>query len=183
MTASASIEQNIEAEQLRTKIRSLTKENAILRETQSPAAGPLELQAENIILRREAELLGESLPEFVPYRGALPETLERFNALHAAHQRQILSEHPDYLKKLQEAHALVGEADRHGQREVRRLAGLKEAGVTSIEEFAALPAEQRRSLVMKMTPQQRQALLGLSVAAGPGNQDDWHDDPRRRGYL
>ncbi len=172
MPATPSIEEQIEADQLRTKIHRLKSENAILREDQSPAAGPLDLQAENIILRREAEMLRRTLPEFVPHDGPLPETLEQFNALPAAHRRQVLRKHSDHVRKLQEVHALVRRAARRGQREARRAAALEGAGVTSLDEFAALPPDRRRQLALKMTPQQRRALVGLSA----------HDSPHP-GYL
>ena len=183
MTDNPFIEEQAEAQQLRTKIDALRSENVILRQNQSPAAGPLELQAENIVLRREAEILRQSVPKFVRYRGPLPQTMEKLSRLPASHQRQILREHPDYFRKLQEAHAILREAGRHGQRETRRLAALEGVGVASMEDLAVLPLEQRRSLVMKMKPQQRRALLGLSATSGLAGRDDQSDQSRRGSYL
>ena len=164
------IEERVEAEQLAASIRRLRQENAVLRENQSPAAGALDLQAENIVLRREAEMLRQALPEFVPHGGPLPKTLADFNALPEAHRRQILREQPAHAHRLQEVDVLVRAAQRRGQHEARRRAALEGAGVAGMEELASLPPDRRRRLVLKMTPQQRRALLGLPSedARGPG---------------
>ncbi len=174
MTSTPQIDDCAEAEQLSAKIRRLTIENAVLREHQSPAAGPMELQAENIVLRRETETLRQQLPEVVPYDGPLPETLAAFGALPAAHQRQVLTRQPEHVRRLRELDALLREADRRASREAERRAALGDADVSTPEQLAALPAEQRRQVVLKMTPQQRRALLGLP---------DGRDDRRRQGYL
>jgi len=170
MPAPPLIEDRLEAEQLRRRIEALERENDTLREQQSPAAGPLELQAENILLRREAEMLRAALAEVTPFEGPLPRTLGELADLPAAHRRQVVREHPDHVRALGDADALVRRAERAGRVEDRRRAVLAEAGLEGPEAFAALPARRRRELLTAMTPEQRRALLGLPEDAkrGPG---------------
>ena len=156
-----------EADRLTAEIRRLEAENTALREGQSPAAGALDLQAENVLLRREAEMLRVSLPEFTPFEGPLPETLAELKALPAAHRRQILSDRPDHVRRLQDSEALVRDADRLASREADRRESLGEAGVSTLDEFANMSADRRRQLAAEMTPRQRRALLGHGDANNP----------------
>ncbi len=174
MTATPHIDEKLETDQLSARAEQLEAENEALRQGQSPAAGAIDLQAENVVLRREVEMLQQTLPEFVPHDGPPPATLAEFNALPAAHRRQVLRQRPDDVRRLQEADALLRQADRLGRQEAARQACLSEAEVGTVEELASLPAERRRQIVLEMTPQQRRALLGLGADT---------DEARSRGYL
>ena len=109
------IESQIEADQLCRRIARLTEENQTLRELADPAAGPLQLQAESIRLRREAESLRELVPALVPYEGPLPSSLAQLQSLPEPHRRQIAHEQPDHLLKLRQVEQLLRQAAERDQ--------------------------------------------------------------------
>jgi len=106
------IESQVEAEQLRRRIASLADENRTLRDLADPAAGPVRLQAENILLRREVASVQQLLPSLVPYTGPLPASLEQLEALPQPHRRQVAREHPEHLLKLRQVQELLDQAAR-----------------------------------------------------------------------
>ncbi|NQU75847.1 MAG: hypothetical protein HQ546_05985 [Planctomycetes bacterium] len=154
------IENQIEAEQLRKRIELLTEENRTLRELATPTAGPLQLQAENILLEREAKMLTELIPHLVPYEGPLPQTLEQFNQLPAPNRRQLARENYEHIETLRHVDQLLQQALEHDRQEARRLATLEGLPVRTQEEFMALDDNRRQELAMGMTKQQRLALCG-----------------------
>ena len=105
-------ESNVEAEQLRRRITWLNDENRTLRDLADPSAGTVRLQAENILLRREAELLRDLAPSLIPFTGPLPDTLDALDALPASHRRQLAQEHPEHLLKLRQVEQMLGQAGR-----------------------------------------------------------------------
>ena len=103
-------ESHIEAEQLRQRIAWLADENRTLRELADPSAGTVRLQAENILLQREADMLADLVPSLAPYTGPLPDTLDGLNALPGPHRRQIRREHPEHVLKLRQVEQLMNQA-------------------------------------------------------------------------
>ena len=154
------MESQIQADQLRRRICLLEEENTTLRELANPAAGPLELQAENILLQREVKMLGELVPHLTPYEGELPECLEAFEALPEPHRRQIAGENPDHVEKLRQVDQLLRQAAEQDRREAQRLAAVEGLPVRSAEEFMRLGEDQRRELSMRLSRPQRLALCG-----------------------
>jgi len=154
------IESQIEADQLRARIDQLTDENTALRDLASPAAGSLELQAENILLRREIEMLTDLLPHLVAYDGPLPETLEAFSALPEPHRQQVAAANGEHVQKLLEVEQLMQLAAESDRREDRRRGELEGLPVASADEFAALDEHERAELAMTLTGPQRLAMLG-----------------------
>jgi hypothetical protein len=162
------MESQIQAEQLRRRISLLEEENATLRDLANPAAGPIQLQAENILLGREAKMLGELVPHLTPYEGALPESLEAFEALPEPHRRQIAINQSEHVEKLRQVDQLLRQASERDRREAQRLAGLEGLSVRSTDEFMQLDEQQRRELSMQLTRSQRLALCGET----PREQDE-----------
>jgi hypothetical protein len=117
-------------------------------------------QAQRIRLSREAAMLTELVAELNPYAGELPETLEQYRALPAAHRRQLAQHHPQHVAALTQVEELLDQAahqDRRKQQRQEELAGLC---VDSPESFAALSAQERAHLALTLTRRQRLALLG-----------------------
>ncbi len=154
------IESQVQAEQLHKRIGLLEQENEMLRTMASPSAGPIELQAENILLEREARALRELVPHLTPYDGPLPETFEGFAALPDPHRRQVQAEHPDHVASLRQVDELLHQAAEHDRNEAARVAALDGVPVRTPEQFAALDDADRRGLAMTMTGAQRHALYG-----------------------
>jgi len=168
MTESATDSPEVKAERLSAEIERLQAENDALREGQSPAAGTLELQAENVVLRREAEMLEQLLPEFTSPE-TLPESRAEFGSLPEAHRRQLLAENPDHVRRLRESDELLREAERLAGRTRRHRGDLGECDVSSLDDLADLSPDERRRVLLEMTPRQRRALLDLPATAdGPG---------------
>ncbi len=159
------LELHVEAEQLRQRIDLLAQENLTLRELAAPSAGPVELQAENIILKREAAELAELVPHLVPYRGPLPETMAALEAMPDPHRRQINTEHPEHVESLAQVEELLRRAADEDARAGRQGAALEGAEASSAAAFAALDPDRRLDVALNMTPAQRRAMCGdLPVA-------------------
>ncbi len=154
------IESQVEAERLHRRIATLTEENRTLRDLAVPTAGPLELQAENILLQRETQMLQELLPHLVPFDGPLPESLEQFGDLPEPYRRQIAAENPEHIEALGQVAQLLRQAESQDRREADRVAALAGLPVDSVEQFAALNEDQRRELAFAMNSRQRRALCG-----------------------
>jgi hypothetical protein len=125
-------------------------------------------QAERIRLAREAAMLTELVAELTPYAGELPETMEQYRALPAAHRRQLALKHPEHVGSLQQVEELMehaAAADRRGAQSRQELAGLP---VDSPEAFAALPPHERARLALSLTRRQRLALCGQPVEENEG---------------
>ncbi len=131
----------------------------------------LQLEAKRVAIEREIHYVSESLiPEFVPFDGPLPKSMQEFSELHANYRKQ-LSEQPEFIKDLMNLDALRTEAREHDAREAVRLEILKDLPVQHLEEFNALPADEREELTDKMTSEQRNALVGtLPLEKEPGRE-------------
>jgi len=104
-------ESNVKADQLQRRIAWLSDENGTLRDLADPSAGTVRLQAENILLQRESQMLRELVPSVVPYAGPMPDTLDTLGALPAPHRRQLEREHPEHVLKLRQVDRLLRQAD------------------------------------------------------------------------
>jgi len=162
------IESQVEADRLRRRITALSEGNRSLRELAVPTAGPLELQAENILLQRETRMLQDLLPELVPYEGPLPESLEQYAELPEPYRRQIAAEHPEHIEALGQVSQLLAQAEAQDRREASRLAALAGLPVDSNAQFAELDEDGRRELAFAMDSRQRRALCGISPEADDG---------------
>lgn len=105
-------------------------------------------------------MLTDLVAELTPYAGELPETLEQYRALPAAHQRQLAREHPQHVTGLAQVQELLEQSAAHDRRQERQRAELAGLPVDSPEAFAALGAQERAHLAMTLTRRQRLALCG-----------------------
>ncbi len=134
----------------------------------SPDFPQIHDQAQAILLEREIRMLQELLAELTPYSGELPNSLEQYQQLPQAHQRQLAAAHPQHIGDLFQVEELLAQAtenDRQKEQQKQQLAGLE---VDIAAAFDALDPSQRASVAMTFTRGQRFALYGDAPTRSDG---------------
>ncbi len=122
----------------------------------------LALAAENAALRQEIDSVEVQIPNYTPYAGPLPESVEAFKKLPKPWREQLARENPGLLDDLMNRQIIKEQMADMNKVEAKTKAKiaqvLKEVPFKTWAEYEALPAKEQAR--WQLTTEQRRALVG-----------------------
>ena len=110
--------------------------------------------------RHEIARVQAKIPEYVPYSGPIPNTLDKFNALPEPWRRQLSLENSGLVLDLMNRDKVAARIRAHDADQAARREALKGLPFTTVEEFNSMSARERSDWSERMSDEQRRVLAG-----------------------